>query len=632
MDATNQLPLEGATVTVGGTGDDLTLADGTYEISGIQVGIFNSPISVLVVASKEGYFTQSKTITVFCGASISINFGPPPPLGALEGFVTNAVTGDPIPNVLIVGEFGEETRTDADGHYLFEEVPVNDDGSPKTWNVTALPSGFTLQTKPVTIRANATARLDFQFGDAPQLGSFSLTKRADGPPAQWAFDVTGGPFDSCLGQEDFVLAKDETVTCNAELGRVVTITEPDPGDRYVLSIDCQDAPNADIDLANRRVSITLVEQPTQCTFTNTFQVGSFSLTKQADGPPAQWAFDVTGGPFDSCVGQEDFVLAKDETVTCHAKPGRVVTITEPSPGDDYLLTAIDCRDAPNVAIDLAARSVAITLLAGQVTSCDFINTFQEPADAAVFLIIDEDSLDNGLQFNASGGPIVPAGPDRFSARDVNDDRAGPRQRDVLTYFAAKVGRSITVKTGQTGDEGWFASNCIPQKWISGTSNACLDAGAARDTAVGRYIGIPDATAVPVQSRLDKIPAVMPLRARGLASLVGQTVCAVVYDSDISINYDRSTFPYTSANLQGATLGIVAFEVTAVRRLTGFSSSTLPEVQLTIAETSACGSLVLFNAPVPKSSSVPNDIDPGKISFDYRNPPSFRTRLNEELFY
>ncbi len=117
------------------------------------------------------------------------------------------------------------------------------------------------------------------------------------------------------------------------------------------------------------------------------------------------------------------------------------------------------------------------------------------------------------------------------------------------------------------------------------------------------------------------------------SLVGQTVCAVVYDSDISINYDRSTFPYTSANLQGETLGIVAFDgQRRCGRSTGFSSSTLPEVQLTITETSACGNLVLFNAPVPKSSSVPNDIDPGKLSFDYRNPPSFRTRVNEELIY
>ena len=207
VDATTQQPLEGATVSVVGNSSDLTGPDGTYVISGIRVGTNNSPISATVFASKEGYFTQSKTITVFCGASISINFGPPPPLGALEGFVTNSVTGDPITDVLIVGEFGEETRTDADGHYLFEEVPVNDDGSPKTWNVTALPSGFTLQTKPVTIRVNETARLDFQFGgvEPPETGKIIVkvvTQPANGSQSFSFTPSYGSTFSLTNGQSN----------------------------------------------------------------------------------------------------------------------------------------------------------------------------------------------------------------------------------------------------------------------------------------------------------------------------------------------------------------------------------------------------------------------------------------------
>lgn len=138
---------------------------------------------------------------------------------------------------------------------------------------------------------------------------------------------------------------------------------------------------------------------------------------------------------------------------------------------------------------------------------------------------------------------------------------------------------------------------------------------------------------PAQSRLDKIPAVMPLRARGLVSLEGHTVCAVVYDSDISVNYNRSTFPFTDANLQGETLGIVAFRVDEVRRLRNFSSSTLPEVQLTILDTGVCGARSLFDAPVPRSSSVPNDIDPANLaglgSNGYRQ---FLTLPGEPLFH
>ena len=71
-----------------------------------------------------------------------------------------------------------------------------------------------------------------------------------------------------------------------------------------------------------------------------------------------------------------------------------------------------------------------------------------------------------------------------------------------------------------------------------------------------------------------LPHVTPLRATGLAMLVGETICAVVFDSDISINYDP-----LDGNLQGEKLGTVALEVIDVRRLRGFSSSSLPEVDI-----------------------------------------------------
>jgi hypothetical protein len=141
---------------------------------------------------------------------------------------------------------------------------------------------------------------------------------------------------------------------------------------------------------------------------------------------------------------------------------------------------------------------------------------------------------------------------------------------------------------------------------------CLSDPALRQQAMDKYWGT--GSGVPSQSRLDKIPAVMPLRALGLDALVGKNVCAVVYDSDISINYDKSTFPFTSGNLQGETLGIVAFTVNVTTTLNGFSSSTLPQVTLTIRDAATCNPTELFNAPVPRSSSVPNDrIAPGSAT-------------------
>jgi IgGFc binding protein/Bacterial Ig-like domain (group 1) len=230
-----------------------------------------------------------------------------------------------------------------------------------------------------------------------------------------------------------------------------------------------------------------------------------------------------------------------------------------------------------------------------------------PTRGAAFLVLDEESV----QGNA------------FKAR-------GNGSRDLLPYFADHVGEALTVKTGQSGDEAWFAPNCIPQKWLGGSGNACLE-GAARETAIDNYFGANGPAAIPSQSRLDKVPAVMPLRALGLTSLVGEDVCAVVYDSDVGVNYNTSRFPFTDANLQGKTLGVVAFRVDAVTRK---SSGSLPQVTLTILDASVCGDWVLFNAPVPSSSSEPSDsrADRPDSSTGGKGYRQLRVRPEKDLFY
>ena len=110
-----------------------------------------------------------------------------------------------------------------------------------------------------------------------------------------------------------------------------------------------------------------------------------------------------------------------------------------------------------------------------------------------------------------------------------------------------------------------------------------------------------------EALLDKIPDVTPLRGDGIGMLLNKRVCAVVYDSDISINYDP-----LDGSLKGDNLGIVAFEVLAASQVFGFSSGSLPEVTIEIldAEEVCAGPLVLFaDAPDPISSSEPYDLDP-----------------------
>lgn len=216
---------------------------------------------------------------------------------------------------------------------------------------------------------------------------------------------------------------------------------------------------------------------------------------------------------------------------------------------------------------------------------------------AVFLLIDEESIDNGNP------------PNNFSANDVNDQLARIGLRQPLRFFENNVGREIDLFTGQVGDEGWFALRTIPNSWVSTgpTGN-----GLRNYLTPGPRLG----ATLPDDDRevlLDKIPNVTPLRAQGLSMLIGQTVYAVVYDSDISINYSPLT-----GNLQGDNLGVVAFDVLRVTERTDGSSSDLPRVSIRIRSAEVVSGLdksLFSNAPIPQSSSEPFDIAPPS------NPPA-----------
>lgn len=227
-----------------------------------------------------------------------------------------------------------------------------------------------------------------------------------------------------------------------------------------------------------------------------------------------------------------------------------------------------------------------TQLQGDVQPTPSANS--APATEAVLVAIDEESIDNG---NA---------PNNFSETDVNDQLASLGQRQTLRYFRNNVGKVITLYSGEVGDEGWHAIKTIPSSWISAgpTGN-----GARNYLAAGPGLGTGEGPEV----LLDKIPNVTPLRARGLKMLTGKTILAVVYDGDVSINYGP-----LSGSLKGETLGLVALEVLNVQRRTDGSSGSLPKITVRIVsvDDARAAALKLFsNAPVPRSSSEPFDINP-----------------------
>lgn len=210
-------------------------------------------------------------------------------------------------------------------------------------------------------------------------------------------------------------------------------------------------------------------------------------------------------------------------------------------------------------------------------------------EEAIFLIIDEESIDNG---NA---------PNDFSETDVNDQLARVGLREPLRYFRENAGRDITLYTGQVGDEGWFALRVAPGSWRDAGPTAW---GLNNYLTPGPGLGAGDDDR---EVLLDEIPNVVPLRATGFAMLRNRTIFALVYDGDVSVNYSP-----LRANLQGANLGVVALQVLEVTRRTDGSSSSLPKVKVRILNPIDTGQLPLLlfsNPPIPASSSEPFDIDP-----------------------
>jgi hypothetical protein len=253
--------------------------------------------------------------------------------------------------------------------------------------------------------------------------------------------------------------------------------------------------------------------------------------------------------------------------------------------------------------------VALALVAAALSLISSIS----PAGARIFLLLDEDAIDNADPGfyrlpNTGEGDRGEA----FSETDVNDDRANLAMRKPLRFFKnpANIGRRIVLRSGQVGDEGFFAPKVIPNSWANtgptrnGLRNFIGNPCGPFPHNVGPGLGRPGDDP---EVLLDKIPTVTPLRASALKKLVGKNIAAVVYDSDISINY----IPL-NGNLQGETLGVVAFKVIEVKKAIEFSSSTLPLVTVEIQQ--PCRALaaqprLYLNAPEPSSSSEPFDVTP-----------------------
>jgi hypothetical protein len=185
---------------------------------------------------------------------------------------------------------------------------------------------------------------------------------------------------------------------------------------------------------------------------------------------------------------------------------------------------------------------------------------QDPAPPPVLLVLDSGAIDFG-----------PA-PHLLPADAVNTDIAGVGVRDELVYFSSHVGSQVVLTSSQSGNDAWFALRTIPSAW---ESEPGLNDGLENFALAGPGLGSPDDNG-DRESLLDSITDVMPVRADGLALLVGRTACAVVYGEHVVVNGPSPT----TASLRGATLGRVAFTIVS---LLPTDDPAFPNVQVQIVE-------------------------------------------------
>jgi hypothetical protein len=203
------------------------------------------------------------------------------------------------------------------------------------------------------------------------------------------------------------------------------------------------------------------------------------------------------------------------------------------------------------------------------------------------LLMDEESLDNGLTVINTISNNSPFCGNHNPAKCVNDDIANIGVRTLLFTRGTNIlpYSSLQLPTGQTGDEGLF-------RFTRQDPQVSLQNGA--QFTVQQFIDAAGSAAN--ENNLDKIRDVVPLNNTDIQALEGKTVCAVVFDSDISVD--------TSAHygvLKGATMGKTAFTVVSTQASSG---SNLRKITINLMDDDLVeGTCDLAKPGTPTSSTI-----------------------------
>ncbi len=259
---------------------------------------------------------------------------------------------------------------------------------PGTWALTDLSCWSTVTDEAIDLplrRATITLEPGEQVSCTYTNATTSLTIAVDAEPD----DPQDFAYTACLtGSGCSVFSLDDDGGTNATLPDHVTgtaiapgtytITQAAPPGTWALTdLSCWSTVTDEaIDLPLRRATITLEPgEQVSCTYTNATTSLTIAVDAEPDDPQ-DFAFDrcVTGGgctPFSlDDDGDTDNDLAPELTITGLA-PG-TYTVTQAAPPGTWALTDLYCFGGSTV--DLDARQVTVTLVAGQSETCVFLDS------------------------------------------------------------------------------------------------------------------------------------------------------------------------------------------------------------------------------------------------------------------
>jgi len=148
-------------------------SNGEFTISNIPPG------NVVISTSADNFGSNTATLFLNPNETKNITLSLSPTPGSLSGFVTDVITGNPIPGTIIIvstdtGAIITTAVADQFGQYLVPDL------NPGSYRATATADGFTTDLASFTIQPNATSVLSFALSPSPGTISGVISDRQSG--------------------------------------------------------------------------------------------------------------------------------------------------------------------------------------------------------------------------------------------------------------------------------------------------------------------------------------------------------------------------------------------------------------------------------------------------------------------